>query len=67
MARAQFGGGALRVARRRRWRRRAQGACAFVEPVVALGRGSALLCAAGAAMAESGNPLKEQKYDRQLR
>lgn len=57
----------LRAARGRQRRRRgAHCACVLVEVVVVLCRGSAVR-AAGAAMAQPGKLLKEQKYDRQLR
>ena len=58
----------LPAARRRRQRQRgAQCACALAEVVAVFGSGPAVLRGAGAAMAQPGKLLKEQKYDRQLR
>lgn len=47
--------------------RGAQCACALEEAVAVFGSGPAVLRGAGAAMAQPGKLLKEQKYDRQLR
>ena len=58
----------LPAARRRRQRQRcAQCACALAKAVAVFGSGPAVLRGAGAAMAQPGKLLKEQKYDRQLR